>query len=179
LIFSPIALQDEIGAFYKIADQTLLRIVLEALSGVWEALLDRRVDLLIGAASEGPAGGGYTLEPIGEVPFIFAVAVADSARRLPTRTVGLSFGQDKLTVPDMHAKYQFQVAGLGFGFLPQAYARNAIAKGLLVENRWRNDARRKSFILPGAPANTAKRSNGGSSASGTRRRPRISRVSCV
>ena len=159
LIFSPLALQDDITEFYKIADQTRLRIVLEALSGVWEALLDRRVDLLIGAASAGPSGGGYTSEPLGKVPFVFAVApfhplaqvthplstadlqqyravaVADSARRLPARTVGLSFGQDTLTVPDMHAKYQFQVAGLGFGFLPQPLARNAIAKGLLVEKQ--------------------------------------------
>lgn len=157
LIFSPAALKAEIAEFYQVADQTRLRIVLEALSGTWEALLDRRVDLLIGAPSEGPPGGGYTAEPIGEVPFVFAVApshplaqasqvislaelqqhrvvaVADSARRLPARTVGLSFGQETLTVPDMQAKYAFQVAGLGCGFLPAAYARPAIAKGLLVE----------------------------------------------
>lgn len=159
LVFSPASLQEDIAEFYKIADQTRLRIVLDALSGVWEALLDRRVDLLIGAASEGPSGGGYTSEPLGEVPFVFAVApfhplaqethplsnaelqqyravaVADSARRLPARTVGLSFGQDTLTVPDMLTKYQYQVAGLGFGFLPEAYARNAIAKGLLIEKQ--------------------------------------------
>jgi DNA-binding transcriptional LysR family regulator len=156
-ILSPAALTDGIEAFYQAADQTRLRIAREALSGTWEALLERRVDLLIGAAGEGPAGGGYTAEPIGKVSFVFAVApghalagagarlskadlaphravsVSDSARYLPTRTVGLLFGQDTLTVPDMLTKYQFQLAGLGFGFLPEACARPAIEQGLLIE----------------------------------------------
>ncbi len=156
-MFSPAALQDDIGAFYQMADQTRLRIVQEVLSGSWEALLDRRVDLLIGAAGEGPSGGGYTAEPIGKLPFVFvvapghplagiarrlgkadlhrhrAIAVADSARHMAVRTVGLLFGQDTLTVADMRAKYQFHVAGFGFGFLPEAYARAAIRSGLLVE----------------------------------------------
>jgi DNA-binding transcriptional LysR family regulator len=159
LVLSPMRLIDDIADFYKIADQTRLRLVLEALSGTWEALLDRRVDLLVGAPNVGPAGGGYTAEPIGEVAFVFAVApvhplaqadhpltaadlqqhravaVADSARRLPARTVGLGLGQDVLTVPNMHVKYQFQMAGLGFGFLPEPYARDAIAAGLLVEKQ--------------------------------------------
>ena len=157
LIFSPLALQEDLREFCAIAEQTRVKIVLEALSGTWEALLDRRVDLLIGGAADGPAGGGYATERLGEVNFVFAVApghpladiqrpltkadlqayravaVADTARRLPARTVGLSFGQDVLTVPDMHTKLAYQVAGLGFGFLPEAYARPAIRQGLLIE----------------------------------------------
>lgn len=157
LIFSPLALQADIIDFLKIAEQTRLKVVTEALSGTWEALLDRRIDLLIGGPSEGPSGGGYATEPMGEVSFVFAVApghplaeidrpltnvdlqnhravaVADSARRFPARTVGLSFGQDVVTVPDMHAKLAYQVAGIGFGFLPEAYARPEIRAGRLVE----------------------------------------------
>jgi DNA-binding transcriptional LysR family regulator len=57
-----------------VADQTRLRIVKEALSGTWESLLDRRVDLLVGAAGEGPSGGGYTAEPLGTMSFVFVVA---------------------------------------------------------------------------------------------------------
>jgi DNA-binding transcriptional LysR family regulator len=158
-MFSPIALKDDIASFYELAAQTRLSIVQEALSGTWEALLDRRVDLLVGAAGEGPAGGGYTARPMGRVSFVFAVApshplaklthplgkadlapyravsVADSARLLPPRTVGLLFGQETLTVPDIRLKYQFQVAGLGFGFLPEFCARPAIEAGLLVEKQ--------------------------------------------
>jgi DNA-binding transcriptional LysR family regulator len=63
------------------------------------------------------------------------VAVADSALRLLPRTVGLLFGQNTLTVPDIFSKYAFQVAGFGFGYLPEIYARPAINAGRLVEKR--------------------------------------------
>ncbi|SFD71112.1 LysR substrate-binding domain-containing protein [Massilia yuzhufengensis] len=156
-MLSPAALQPEIEAFYGVADQTRLRLVREVLSGTWDALLDRRVDLLVGAAGEGPSGGGYTAEAIGSSSFVFAVApghplaglahpldksdllpyraisVSDSARQLGARTVGLLFGQDTLAVPDMETKYEFQLKGIGFGFLPEAWARPAIDAGLLVE----------------------------------------------
>ena len=156
-MLDPAALQPDIDAFFAVADQTRLRLVREVLSGTWDALLDRRVDLLVGAAGEGPSGGGYTAEPIGTSRFVFAVApthplavidrpleksdlldyravaVSDSARQLGPRTVGLLFGQDTLAVPDMETKYRFQLKGIGFGFLPEAWARPAIEGGLLVE----------------------------------------------
>ncbi len=156
-MLSPAGLQEDIAAFYDVADQTRLRLVREVLSGTWDALLDRRVDLLVGAAGEGPSGGGYTAEPIGSSRFVFAVApahplaaidrpldkadllpyravaVSDSARQLGARTVGLLFGQDMLSVPDMETKYTFQLRGIGFGFLPEAWARPAINAGLLIE----------------------------------------------
>lgn len=158
-MLAPGALQPDIEAFYEIADQTRLRIASESLSGTWDALLEHRVDLLIGAAGEGPSGGGYTAEPLGTTRFVFAVAphhplaavdgvldkadllphravsVSDSARVLGARTVGLLFGQDTLAVPDMRTKYAFQLQGLGFGFLPEAWAAPAIARGLLVEKQ--------------------------------------------
>ncbi|QNH21582.1 LysR family transcriptional regulator [Xanthomonas sp. GW] len=158
-VFAPDCLAEHIAAFYAVADRTRLRIVQESLSGTWEALLDRRVDLLVGAAGEGPSGGGYVAEAFGTLPFVFvvapthplaqeaeplgrsqlaehrAIAVADSARRLLPRTVGLLFGQDALTVPDMRSKYLLQVAGLGFGFLPEPYARAALARGALLRKQ--------------------------------------------
>ena len=155
-MLSPLGLRDDIRAFCEVADQTRLRIVKEALSGTWESLLDRRVDLLVGAAGEGPSGGGWVAEPIGTLSFVFAVApthplagierrldkadlvahravsVADSVRLMRARTVGLLFGQDTITVPDMRTKYDFQLAGLGFGFLPAAWAAADVAAGRLV-----------------------------------------------
>ena len=157
LMFSPTLIIDEIKAFYEVTNSTRLRTLQEALSGTWEALLDRRVDLLVGAAGDGPSGGGYVVEPMGSMPFVFAVApshplaavthplgkddliahrvisVADSARRLPARTVGLLLGQETLTVPSLRCKFEFQLAGLGVGFLPERWARPAIEAGLLVE----------------------------------------------
>lgn len=165
------ALQPDIEAFYEVADQTRLRIASESLSGTWDALLERRVDLLVGAAGEGPSGGGYTAEPLGTTRFVFAVAphhplaaidrpldkadllphravsVSDSARVLGARTVGLLFGQDTLTVPDMRTKYAFQLQGLGFGFLPEAWAAAAIARGHLVEKQVVEPKGDESFYL--------------------------------
>lgn len=156
-MFAACALQDDVAAFYALGQQTRLRIMQEALSGTWEALLDRRADVLIGAAGDGPAGGGYVSHALGQMEFVFCVApthplaaetavlerghlqpyraisVADSARKLPARTVGLLLGQDSLSVPDMHSKLRYQLAGMGFGFLPAPCARAAIAAGLLVQ----------------------------------------------
>jgi DNA-binding transcriptional LysR family regulator len=155
-LFATAALAPDIGAFYAVADRTRLQVQLGALSGPWEALLDRRVDLLLAAAGEGPSGGGYVAETVGQVSFVFvvspghplarlrrrlgrddlqehrAIVVADSARQLPPRTVGLRYGQEALTVPDMRSKFALQCAGLGFGFLPELYARAAVAAGRLV-----------------------------------------------
>ena len=152
----PDPLMQEIEGFCAVADQTRVPMLKEALSGTWEALLDRRADLLVGAAGAGPSGGGYTAVPVAAVSFVFvvapnhplagaaeplskadlaahrAVSVSDSARQLQARTVGLLFGQNTLAVPDMHTKYAFQRAGLGFGFLPENWVREDIAQGRLV-----------------------------------------------
>lgn len=149
-------LGEDIAGFRSVAAQTRLRLIGEALSGTWEALLDRRADLLVGAAGEGPSGGGYVVEPMGSVAFVFAVApghalasmpgvlrreqlvehcaiaVSDSARRLLPRTVGLLLGQETLSVPDMASKLRLQSEGVGFGFLPEPCARAAVARGELV-----------------------------------------------
>ena len=155
-LFSVVALESDITAFCGVADKTRLRIARESLAGTWEALLDRRVDLLIAAPGQGPAGGGYNAEQMGKISFVFVVApthplakvnkvlgkaellphraisVGDSARKMASRTVGLLFGQDTLTVPDMRSKYALQLAGIGFGFLPEPCARAAIASGDLI-----------------------------------------------
>jgi DNA-binding transcriptional LysR family regulator len=162
-MFSAVALDPDVRAFYEVAQQTRLRIVQEALSGTWEALLDRRVDVLVGAPGDGPAGGGYVSHPMGSIKFVFAVAqgklgrndlqhhraivMSDSARQMAPRTVGLLLGQDTLTVPTMHAKFQYQLAGLGFGFLPEPCARKAIAEGKLVEKEVEEPKPDETFYL--------------------------------
>jgi len=158
-VFSPSALIPDVLEFCAVANGTRLRFSQESLSGTWEALLDRRVDLLVGAAGEGPSGGGYNSVAIGSTEFVFTVApshplatvdktlgkaelqsyraitVSDSVRKMAPRTVGLLFGQDTLALPNMRTKYEFQLAGVGFGFLPEPLARSAIARGLLIEKQ--------------------------------------------
>lgn len=145
-------------AFYQIAPDTRLRLTTEVLGGAWDALVSGRADLVIGAPGEGPPGGGYALEPLGEVEFVFvvaphhplaevseplkqdlirrhrAVAAADTSRGLPPRTVGLLPGQSVLTVPDLHIKREAQKRGLGVGYLPRhLIARDIAAGDLLVK----------------------------------------------
>ncbi|MFL9877821.1 LysR substrate-binding domain-containing protein [Herbaspirillum rhizosphaerae] len=170
-LYSAASLEPDIVAFYQVADRTRLRIARESLAGTWEALLDRRVDLLIAAPGEGPAGGGYVAEQIGSVKFVFVVAphhplakmnkvlskadlhpyraisVADSARKMPPRTVGLLFGQDTLTVPDMRSKYALQLAGVGFGFLPEPCVQKSIASGALIVKEVEEPRAEETFSL--------------------------------
>lgn len=155
-MFSPACLASEIADFCSVAPHTRFKISQETLSGTWEALLDGRADLVVGVAGDGPSGGGYHMEAMGSLDYVFAVApnhplancshtlsavdlapfravsVGDSARSLPVRTVGLHYGQPTLVVPDMRTKLDYQLRGLGFGFLPEQMARHALANGRLI-----------------------------------------------
>ena len=143
-------------AFYQIAPDTRLRLSAEVLSGTWDALASGRVDFVIGAPGDGPAGGGYTQHPLGKVEFVFvvaphhpladqaeplsnnlirrhrAVAAADSSRGLPPRTVGLLPGQTVLTVADMVVKRQAHIKGLGVGYMPKHLIVDDINTGKLI-----------------------------------------------
>src|SRR5688572_24870359 len=68
------------GAILQVAQRfhqqdcgTRLRINEEVFGGCWDALASGRVDLIIGAPGEGPAGGGYTTRFLGDVEWLFAV----------------------------------------------------------------------------------------------------------
>jgi DNA-binding transcriptional LysR family regulator len=138
------------------APPTRLRIQSEALSGTWHALLDGQADLAIGGVIEGLTQAGIQAKPIGDVPFVFAVAphhtlatapeplsdlaiqqhrivaVMDSTRRKQTMTVGILPGQDVLTVSTMPDKLDAQLRALGCGFVPHCIAAPYIETGRLV-----------------------------------------------
>ena len=138
------------------AKGTQLHLRQEVLGGTWDALASNRADLIIGASGEGPAGGGYTSMPLGNVSMVFAVApdhplataeeplssaeilkyravaIADSSRLLPPRSSGLLTGQEVLTVSDMDAKLEAQCQGLGVGYLPRNWIESALEEGQLV-----------------------------------------------
>ena len=61
-----------------------------------------------------------------------AVAIGDSSRNLPPRSIGLLTGQDVLTVPDLESKVAAQAAGLGCGYLPTHAAAALIKARRLV-----------------------------------------------
>ncbi len=145
--------------FYDLGGGTRLRMTTEVLGGTWDALTNGRADLVIGAADDGPAGGGYAARPLGVVEFVFvmspehalatlpeplaeeqilqhrAVAVVDSSRHLPPRALALMGGPEVLTVPTMEAKCQAHRRGLGAGFVPYHLVRKDLDTGRLVSRR--------------------------------------------
>jgi DNA-binding transcriptional LysR family regulator len=139
---------------------TQVRIHEEVLGGTWDALLDGRADLAIGASQEGPQpdrlGVGYRAEPLGTVQMVFAVApghplaalpaplaavelrrhrqvvVGDTSQRRAPRAAGLTGAAEVLAVPTMAAKISAQRAGLGCGWLPLGRIGDELARGELV-----------------------------------------------
>lgn len=148
-------------AFFALMPPTRLRLREETLSGTLEALTSGQADLAVGVAIDlaAQATPGQRLQslPLGTLRFVYAVAphhplaalpdplsadqlmphrvvaVADSVQRGRGMTVGLMGGQDVFTVPNMTAKLQAQLRGLGGGFLPEVMARPYIDAGRLVE----------------------------------------------
>lgn len=129
----------------------------EALSGTWEALLEGRVDIAVGAPAPKPGVGGIQADHLCSVDAVFAVApghplanerrvldaealaserwiiLRDTARAWVPREV-LGFKPTRqLGVGSMADKLAAQVAGLGVGFLPRHLASPYVARGELVE----------------------------------------------
>ncbi len=145
-----------IADFYAEESGTRIRLAHEVLAGTWDALVSGRAELALGVSGEVPAGGGYALRMLGYKDFVFAVApthplaalpeplkheqilahravaIGDSSRKLPPRSVGLLTGQDVLTLPDLESKVAAQAAGLGCGYLPAHAAAPLIKARRLV-----------------------------------------------
>ena len=145
-----------IAEFYAEQSGTRIRLAHEVLAGTWDALVSGRAELALGVSGEVPAGGGYAIRMLGYKDFVFAVApshplaalpeplrheqilahravaIGDSSRNLPPRSIGLLTGQDVLTVPDLESKVAAQAAGLGCGYLPTHAAAPLIKANRLV-----------------------------------------------
>jgi DNA-binding transcriptional LysR family regulator len=141
--------------FLALKVPTRLRLREEALFGTWEALLEARADLALGVVVDQPAAS-IRVKPLGEVDFVFAVAphhelakfqgvltdqeirqhrivaAADSTQHNKSVSIGILPGQDVLTVPNLQAKLDAQLRGLGCGFLPECMARAYLATGRLI-----------------------------------------------
>ena len=135
---------------------TRVRLSSETLRGCWQAVAAGRADIAVGVVGEAPAGRIYRQRRLGGIAELFvlapthplaacaepintstvaahrAIALADSARDLPSRTLGLDENQDRLIVPDLASKLNALIAGLGAGWLPEYLARPALAQGALV-----------------------------------------------
>lgn len=155
-LFSNLAILNLINAFYQQGFGTRVKLIKEVFGGSWDALQSGRADISIGAPGEAPPSGGYAVQLLGQLEFVFAVAshhplaqlaeplhnndiiqyravaAADSSRNLAPRTSGILSGQDILTVPDMRTKLEAQLLGLGVGYLPIKLAKRYVLSGELV-----------------------------------------------
>lgn len=154
-LFTLDALYKILDKFYALNLATRIKVIREVYGGTWDALVTERAAISIGAPGERPSSS-YTTKPIGTLEFHYAVAAnhplanlneplqnidimqyraisaADSSRVLTPNSSGILTSQNVLTVPDMQAKLQAQIAGLGVGYLPKKMAERHAASGELV-----------------------------------------------
>ena len=156
-------LRPMIEDFCRLQAPTRLRFSYEVLDGAWEALLEGRADLVLGAPYDAPspalASARFSLRTMGRTEFVFcvaphhplaradepiaaetllahrAIAVAGTSRLRPSRDAGLLSGQEILTVATLEQKVAMQLAGIGVGWLPEPFARPHLASGRLVARR--------------------------------------------
>jgi DNA-binding transcriptional LysR family regulator len=146
-----------VADFYQQFPDIELLLTMEVFNGVWDALVDNRADIAIGATSAIPITGGVAYRAMGELSWDFVVSsnhplakqtgplteqqliafpsicLEDSARTLPKRTTWLLNNQRRLVVPNWHSAEQVFIAGLGIGVMPTHRATPLITKGLLVK----------------------------------------------
>jgi DNA-binding transcriptional LysR family regulator len=144
-VFPTWLLGPDIAAFREAEAPTRLRLIGEALSGTWEALLDRRADLLVGAPGRAPVAAvtwssrwarwsscsrsprssvGRGAGVLGREQLVeHCASPFPIPRAVAAAHGGLLMGPEMLTVPDMASKLKLQCEGVGFGFLPEPCAR--------------------------------------------------------
>ncbi len=139
-----------------------LELTREVLGGSWEALLEDRADLIIGAPAPPPERTDIAHHLLGKVKMHFVVAphhplalqtgplpphiiqrhrvvvVADSARHRPARSLGLLHGQPVLRVATLQQKLEAQRLGLGVGYLPHYLVKEDLARGTLIQIETQN-----------------------------------------
>lgn len=153
-IYEPDRLWPLVERFDREAPHTSLRLISEALQGGVEALQENRAQISIAVLNE-KLPPGLRSQPVGGVRFIYvaspehpasregpldaealarhrAIAVADTARHQPARTVRIMHLQPTLTVSNFDAKVNALEHGLGVGTLPEGRARPLLEEGRLV-----------------------------------------------
>lgn len=152
-----------VADFYQQFPDVELLLTMEVFNGVWDALVDERADIAIGATAAVPIAGGVAYRAMGELSWDFVVSAThplaelpglledsqlvdfpsiclqDSARTLPQRTTWLLNNQRRLVVPNWHSAEQIFIAGLGIGWMPTHRATPLINQGLLVKKELLNE----------------------------------------
>jgi len=159
-----VALYDWLAQFYQLNSGTRVRIIREVYSGTWDALYDKRADLVIGAVGRPPHEVDVCYVPMGRRQLYLAmhsehplaelpeplrmeqvtahrlVDAGDSSRLMSGVSNGAVFSShDQLTVPDLFAQKEAILNGIAVGFMPLHLIEDEISQGRMlvreVENR--------------------------------------------
>lgn len=142
--------------FYQLGVPVDVQIVEEVFAGSWDALQDRRIDLVVGADQSSKPAGSFATAALGTIAFEFVVApehplasvnevlteedisqypaavAADTSRSLPPGHAGIFRRQRTITVANIDQKIAVQESGLGVGWLPMPRIRSQLERGTLV-----------------------------------------------
>ncbi|MGL4668266.1 MAG: LysR substrate-binding domain-containing protein [Saezia sp.] len=143
----------------------------EVYNGVWDALLNKNIDIAIGAPETIANGGGIDYLEIGEIHWRFVVSsthplagvpepiaestlssyptmfIEDTAHNVLKRVGWLLHGQEAIQVPDWETKLQSQLLGTGIGFLPDFLVTKEIEENRLTEKQIKNQRRPSKMLL--------------------------------
>lgn len=145
--------------FYSLHPDIEITLSEEVLGGAWEAVIEGRADLVVGAAERPPTAAGLTSREYMTVEWVFAVrpdhpladataplkqqdfaeyravVVKDSSRSLPpqtSQTLRIFERQAILRVETVQQKIDVQLSGLAVGFLPRHRIQHLLQAGELV-----------------------------------------------
>ena len=148
-----------IESFYQHHSVTRLKFINGVLGGSWDALIQGRADIIVGAMHEPLSSSDFSVARLGELEQIFAVAphhplaeeaeplsrstikryraivVGDSSPLAAATATQLLDDQEAITVFDFKTKLELQISGLGCGYLPRYLAQRFLESGALIEKK--------------------------------------------
>lgn len=157
--------------FYKLETGVEVSLTEEVLAGSWDAIVESRADLVIGAPYPEINTQGIKFEEIKVADWQFVVGkkhplleydlplseddtepfhsiiIGDSSKKLPPMTHRFFDKQTILRVATMEQKISAQVKGLGVGFLPTHRIINQLETGKLVSLPIAKDAPLTSLFI--------------------------------
>jgi DNA-binding transcriptional LysR family regulator len=157
-------LYDVVEEFYKLKTGVEVNIIEEVLGGSWDAIVENRADLVIGAPYPEIKTQGIKFKEIKVADWQFVVGskhplikykhplseddikpfhsiiIRDSSKNLPPMTHRIFEKQTVLRVASMEHKIAAQIRGLGVGFLPTHRITNYLETGELIPLHITKDA---------------------------------------
>ncbi|MFS2223635.1 DNA-binding transcriptional activator PunR [Pantoea sp. B65] len=157
LIVKPQRSRQLVLDFYRHFPDMELLVSHEVFNGVWDALVDGRVDMAIGATQAIPVGGRFGFRDMGALNWRCVVSAGhplarqqgtieeetirqwpslvleDTSRSLPKRITWTLDNQRRLVAPDWDTAFDCLLAGLCVGMVPGHFAAPLLASGELTE----------------------------------------------